>query len=291
MKLSIITVCFNEKEIERTCKSIAAQSCSDFEWLVIDGGSTDGTLEILSRYEKYITILISEPDSGIYNAMNKGIKLAKGEWLNFMNGGDEFADKEVVKDFFNLVSMRQNCDVIYANYNGILLQKKQTVEFSGNLDKYFWYQQTINHQSAFIKRDIFRRFGLYDESYRIAADWEKWVVIANNDCRFSYWNRVVANFYLDGISAKQKEKLQEEKEKIHKAHFSAAEITEFSQRALHRYKIYLFGFIPFIAVKNKNSNSVVTYKLFGILPLYRIVQKHHIKRYYLFSLIPLIKIK
>ena len=99
VKLSVITVCYNEKEIERTCRSIAGQKCQNFEWIVIDGGSTDGTLEILQRYKGRIDKLVSEPDKGVFDAMNKGIKLAHGEWLNFMNGGDLFANDEVVGEF------------------------------------------------------------------------------------------------------------------------------------------------------------------------------------------------
>ena len=92
MQLSIVTVCYNEKDIGRTCESIVSQSCQDFEWIVVDGGSTDGSLEVIKHYKERIDILISEPDNGIYDAMNKGIRLAKGKWINFMNGGDTFAD-------------------------------------------------------------------------------------------------------------------------------------------------------------------------------------------------------
>ena len=96
-KLSIITICYNEPNIEKTCESIINQTWQDFEWIVIDGGSTDGTLEILNKYKTRINKLISEPDKGIYNALNKGIKFAKGEWLNFMNGGDRFCDNLVLE--------------------------------------------------------------------------------------------------------------------------------------------------------------------------------------------------
>ena len=101
-KLSVITICYNIKdEIRRTCESIANQTNHDFEWIVVDGGSTDGTVEILNEYKKHIDVFISEPDKGIYNAMNKGIMQAHGEFLNFMNGGDTFADSNVVADFLN----------------------------------------------------------------------------------------------------------------------------------------------------------------------------------------------
>ena len=100
MKLSVITICYNEKNIRKTCESIVGQSWQDFEWIVVDGGSTDGTLDVLNEYRDRIDVLISEPDNGIYNAMNKGIARARGEWLNFMNGGDAFCDKTVLEQVF-----------------------------------------------------------------------------------------------------------------------------------------------------------------------------------------------
>ena len=99
--LSIITICYNIKdEIERTCKSIVNQTWQDFEWIVVDGGSIDGTVEVLKKYQDRMSVLISEPDNGLYNAMNKGIVHAKGEWLNFMNGGDEYAVTDALERVF-----------------------------------------------------------------------------------------------------------------------------------------------------------------------------------------------
>lgn len=110
--LTIITVCFNIKdEIERTCQSIVNQTWQNFEWIVIDGGSTDGTVDILKKYSDRINILVSEPDKGIYNAMNKGIKLSHGEWLNFMNGGDRFTSNDVLKEVFS--GKEYSADVLY----------------------------------------------------------------------------------------------------------------------------------------------------------------------------------
>lgn len=115
MKLSVITICYNEKNIRKTCESIVGQSWQDFEWIVVDGGSTDGTLDVLNEYRDRIDVLISEPDNGIYNAMNKGIARARGEWLNFMNGGDAFCDKTVLEQVFGGGSSRDGADVLYGD--------------------------------------------------------------------------------------------------------------------------------------------------------------------------------
>ena len=104
--LSIITVCLNEeRRIEKTAYSIVTQKCREFEWIVIDGGSTDGTLDILKRYNNNIKIIISEKDQGVYDAMNKGILCSEGEYCLFMNGGDKLYDFNAIKCFLELNKM------------------------------------------------------------------------------------------------------------------------------------------------------------------------------------------
>lgn len=101
MKISIITVCFNAVGvIEKTILSVISQTYNDVEYIIIDGGSTDGTLDIVKKYENYIAYWISEPDSGIYNAMNKGVKYATGLYCNFMNAGDFFINEKVLENIF-----------------------------------------------------------------------------------------------------------------------------------------------------------------------------------------------
>lgn len=142
MQLSIVTVCYNEKDIGRTCESIVSQSCQDFEWIVVDGGSTDGSLEVIKHYKERIDILISEPDNGIYDAMNKGIRLAKGKWINFMNGGDTFADNCIVGDFLRFAGDNPAADVIYGDFNRMLPDGGvRKSEFPDVVDKVFF---TIN---------------------------------------------------------------------------------------------------------------------------------------------------
>jgi len=113
-KLTIITICYNiANQIERTLKSIENQTFQDFEWIVVDGASIDGTLEILQKYGSRINILISEKDKGIYDAMNKGILKSKGEYLLFLNGGDELNNIDSLKD--SIKYLNQNFDLIVGN--------------------------------------------------------------------------------------------------------------------------------------------------------------------------------
>ncbi len=113
-KISIVTVCYNaERNIEKTILSVINQTYDNIEYIVIDGGSNDGTLSVINKYASKIDKVISEPDKGIYDAMNKGITLAKGDWINFMNAGDSYVDSCVLK----LVSdnINSNCDMIYGD--------------------------------------------------------------------------------------------------------------------------------------------------------------------------------
>ena len=102
MKLSIITINFNNHDgLQKTINSVIAQTWKDFEWIIIDGGSTDGSKNLIEQYDKYITYWISESDKGIYNAMNKGIKIARGDYLQFLNSGDYFYNEKVIEKFCN----------------------------------------------------------------------------------------------------------------------------------------------------------------------------------------------
>lgn len=168
-KLSIITICLNEAEnILDTIYSIEQQTFTDYEWIIVDGGSTDGTLEILKQHLPNITLLISEPDKGIYNAMNKGIVASKGEYLNFMNGGDRLSYNYALADVFQ--DNRYTAEIIYADANvinadGRLGAGREAMATATNI-----IIRGLPHQSAFIKRALFRSYGLYDSNFRILGD-------------------------------------------------------------------------------------------------------------------------
>lgn len=115
MKISVITVCFNAVDtLERTIESVLGQTYSDIEYIIIDGGSTDGTVDIIYKYAERITYWVSEPDKGIYDAMNKGIKVATGEWTNFMNAGDTFSNQKVLATIFGNATS-SDVDVLFGN--------------------------------------------------------------------------------------------------------------------------------------------------------------------------------
>lgn len=261
MKLSIITICFNQPDIEETCESIVNQTFQDFEWIVIDGGSTDNTIENLNKYKNRINVFISEKDNGRYDGMNKGIKLAKGEWLNFMNGGDSFAETTALEKVFR---KEHDADILYGNINLKNANKKMfPMKYPEEIDKIYFLNNNINHQASFIRKDLFDKYGFYEETFKINADWEKWLCFLSNGAKFKLLTELIANYKTDGISFDCSpetviEDLKEKKE-ILKKYYTESELDTLKPYEKNRYK--LFYFIPFIKVA-KFVNRTEIY-LFG----------------------------
>lgn len=168
MKLSIITVNLNNASgLEKTINSVKNQTINNHEYIVIDGGSTDNSIEIIKNNTQFITKWISEKDSGIYNAMNKGISMANGEYIQFLNSGDELYDNNVIDKLYKL---NTNKDIIYGDYSDTFCTKVFKMPHSINFR--FFYKQSLNHQASFIKKDLFIKYGLYKENIPIIADWD-----------------------------------------------------------------------------------------------------------------------
>jgi glycosyltransferase involved in cell wall biosynthesis len=210
-KFSIITVCLNEIEsIHKTCESICSQTFDNFEWIVVDGKSTDGTLDVLSEYKWRMNTFISEADKGIYDAMNKGIVLSRGEHLLFMNAGDYFSGQKSLK----LVSDAPDKDILYGDVYCVNAKGESfTIKMPEKLPKLFLLNNMMPHQATFIRRKLFEKYGNYDCSYRIAADYDLFV-------RFLYEHKVtsfhvphiLSVFITDGISSTPSFKILRKKE-------------------------------------------------------------------------------
>lgn len=200
MKLSIITINYNNLEgLKRTYESVVCQTWTDFEWIIIDGGSTDGSREFIELHQNKFVYWCSEPDKGIYNAMNKGISHANGEYLQFLNSGDNLHDREVIKEFHKLTNIE---DIIAGDIamdgskNQILCSPDES-----ELDFDYMRFSTVRHPAAFIRYSLFKTYGGYDESFRIVSDWKFFLeVLIKYNCSYYHWHRVVSGFNTEGIS-------------------------------------------------------------------------------------------
>jgi glycosyltransferase involved in cell wall biosynthesis len=175
LKISIITVSYNsDKTIETTFKSLSEQSYDDIEYIVIDGGSTDDTLNIVKKYSDIINIMVSEPDKGLYDAMNKGIKLATGDVIGLINSDDLFYDHNALEKVVEVFKKNKKLDSVYAdlyyvskhNINKII---RRWVTGNQRQFKYGWHPA---HPTFYIKKNVYDKFGLFDLSFSLAADFE-----------------------------------------------------------------------------------------------------------------------
>lgn len=202
-KITIVTICYNVvKDLEKTIESVKKQSYSNLEYIIIDGGSTDGTKELLYKNSDVITKYISEPDKGIYDAMNKGIALSSGDWVSFMNAGDEFADEDVLKRVFDGKKYEKNVKVLYGD---IMLYFQGQGYVRRDYSKYTQKEIAIMicHQSSFIEGDIIRRLK-YDINYKIASDINTFYKIYKEGWLFHYLNMDIAKFEaVGGVSSKK----------------------------------------------------------------------------------------
>lgn len=177
LKISVVTVCYNAAEtIEDTIRSVIGQTYPDIEYIIIDGGSTDGTVNIIKKYADHIAYWISEPDKGIYDAMNKGIRIATGDYINFMNAGDCFADSTVLERFVSQAD--ESCEIIFGDWK---IKLDEHLEYRKPLStKYLNTKLMFTHQAAFISVPYHKEH-LYDISYKLAADYNLIYKAVNQD--------------------------------------------------------------------------------------------------------------
>jgi len=225
MKYSIITINYNNREgLRRTIESVVNQTYQDFEYIVIDGGSTDGSVDVIKEYADRIDYWVSESDKGIYNAMNKGILQAHGEYLNFMNSGDCFYDEDVLKN----VKSYLNSDIVCGK-----IKTTDNIEH-WSFDKeevtmMLFYNGNLPHQASFIRRELFT-YSLYNEEYRIVSDWlffiEKIVV---ENCSYNNIPLTISLFDVGGISSTNKALEKEERSIILQTLFPSRVLADYER--------------------------------------------------------------
>ena len=238
--ISIITVSLNVgSRIKNTADSIVNQTSDNFEWIVIDGGSTDCTLDILRHYKTKMTYFVSEKDKGIYNAMNKGIARSKREYCIFVNGGDEFFDNKAVERF---CAFHEKADYNYGSIMEVNGSRK-IVKYSERIVdlKKHLFKRSLPHQSSYIRRRLFEKCGGYDEGLSILSDQDfckKAILKHGASVQHLPWINSI--FYFDGLSYKTKNSVQALKEKsiIQKRYFGLLyRVIQAKNEAFSRFRI------------------------------------------------------
>jgi len=196
----------SEKTIIDTIESVMNQNYSKIEYIVIDGNSTDGTVELLKSYGDNIDILISEPDNGIWDALNKGIKNASGDLIGFVHSDDILASSTIIEELVNKIKS-ENADAIYGDLNYVdaentlkIIRRWHSGNYNRSKLKFGWMPP---HPTLYVKRFVYEKFGNYDESFGTAADYEFMIrVFYKNYVSCTYLPQVIVNMKMGGISNK-----------------------------------------------------------------------------------------
>mgnify|MGYP002521206215 CR=1 FL=1 len=217
MRYSVITINYNNRDgLRRTIESVVQQKSTDKEFIVIDGGSTDGSTEVIRQYADQIDYWVSEHDRGIYHAMNKGVAQAHGDYCIFMNSGDWFYDEEVLA---RVNSASPTEDVVVGKVsiddeNHIISPPPHS-----DLTMYHLYSGSIPHQGSFIRTSLLRKYP-YDESLKISSDWKFFVqTLILDHCSIRYLDVFVARYNTEGLSSSNPKLMRQEKEEVLSALF------------------------------------------------------------------------
>lgn len=239
-KLSIITINYNNKEgLQRTIESVLSQSFHDFEWIVIDGDSSDGSKELLEENAMYFSYWVSEPDDGIYNAMNKGIEKATGEFCQFLNSGDYYIESKVLEKVFSCDAL---CDVNYGdqwcvNSEGKVIERRT---YPDEMSLSYLFRNPLGHQASFIRTSFVKQH-LYKEKYTISADRAFFLELYLSGCKFYHIAFPIVFFDTDGIGSNQKT-LKERRSQFYqiKREFFPDQVVKDIERLIHAKDDMLF---------------------------------------------------
>jgi len=244
LKISLITVAFNaQNTIDRCIQSVLRQKFNNIEYIIIDGGSTDDTIKIIGQYRDKIALMVSEPDNGIYDAMNKGIKMATGDIIGTLNADDYLADDEVLMDVVEAFAQQGN-DVLYGDLDFVdkdakVVRKWRSGHYKSGIFNWGWMPP---HPTFYCKKELFEKFGYYKLDYGSAADYELMLrfIHANNASVF-YLDKVMIKMIIGGVS--------------NKSLINRVKASRFDLKAMQNNKI----FMPFITLMFKPLRKLMQF--------------------------------
>ena len=198
MKFSIITINYNNVEgLRKTIDSVVSQTFTDYEWIVIDGGSTDGSKELIEEYQHFFSYWCSESDNGVYNAMNKGIVYTNGNYINFMNSGDVYASERTLQE---VAKHHHDGDILFGDWICVYETKEVQMTFPIDMLQTEFTRRNICHQAIFYKSYLLKLKG-FDESIAIWADYARNVELSLSGASFEYLPFVICRYDMNGISS------------------------------------------------------------------------------------------
>ena len=259
--ITIVTVCYNAGDkLEKTIQSVVTQTYPFIEYIIIDGASTDNTFDIATKYNKEIALFITEKDNGIYDAMNKGIKLATGSLVIFLNAGDYFVSKDVIDIYLSKINVR-DADLFYGRIvwndavnKELILSDHNNTKFQKDL-----MNSNFPHPATLYKKEIFNKVGFFNLTYRILSDYE-WNVRALivEKIKFQYINTIVTVFFVDGVSNSlaNADTIKNEQDKIKMFYSKNAYLNYLFQKYFKNKKGKRILELLFAKIYNKKLNRI-----------------------------------
>lgn len=247
MTISVITINYNNANgLLRTIHSVLSQTSNDYEYIIIDGGSTDGSKDIIESYKDKLAYWISEPDNGVYNAMNKGVAVAKGQYCIFMNSGDCFYDNNVIRDIVNANISGDIVTGAIQRDGGYIYNSPKQVSMR------HFYHKTLFHQASFIKTSVLKEIP-YDESYKAVSDWKFFIeAIIVNKHTYQSIDRTIASMEPDGIGAIKEISIPEHLSVLH---------TFLPEYTFQDYEVFINGETKYdrfyLAIKNSHLKRFI----------------------------------
>lgn len=251
MRLSLITVNLNNVcGLQKTIDSVLSQTWREYEWILIDGGSSDGSVDIIEQNKDSFSYYCSEPDGGIYNAMNKGIIHSHGDYCLFLNSGDYLCSADTLEKAFGKII---DADIITFD---MIKEGANPVEYvtkynEASLTAYCLIQGTLPHQATLIRRQLFQSYGLYDETLKIVSDWKFFLeTLVLHHATFCYYSMPLTCVQPDGISSRNDELRESERKQVLSSYFP--------ERILQDYqRLYTLTYVQ--------NTSWLCRRLFGLL--------------------------
>lgn len=238
-RFTIVTVCFNaEATVAATAQSLATQCFTDYEWLVVDGASKDNTLRVVEGLAVPNKRVVSEPDDGIYDAMNKATKLARGEWLYFLNCGDAYVDANVLADLSRVIDADTGVQLIWGDMLYFDAHRQWARRFRHITPSTLPFDD-LNHQAVFARRTLFNQHGRFNLGFRTSADYDWLIRVLSSGTRYRYLSRTIARFAVGGAHSADPDALKAERQRLRLQYVAATPLRRglFMARIRRRLRI------------------------------------------------------